>query len=40
VRGHLSSPRGSAAKDSLLTLPRLPSPARPRRSQAAMDIAA
>lgn len=35
VEGHLSSPRGAAAMDSLLTLPRLPSPARPRRSQAA-----
>ena len=40
VRGHLNSPRGSGTKDSLLTLPRLPSPARPRRSQAAMDVAA
>jgi hypothetical protein len=35
VRGHLESPRGGAAKDSLLTLPRLPSPTRPRRSEAA-----
>ena len=35
VRGHLASPRGDAVKDSLLTLPRLPSPTRPRRSQAA-----
>jgi hypothetical protein len=40
VRGHLNSPRGSDTKDSLLTLPRLPSPARPRRSQAALDVAA
>jgi hypothetical protein len=39
VRGHLKSRRGtSAAMDSLLTLPRLPSPARPRRSQAALDL--
>jgi hypothetical protein len=37
LRGHLESPRGGAVKDSLLTLPRLPSPARPRRSQAAME---
>lgn len=35
VSGLLSSPRGPAAPDSLLTLPRLPSPSRPRRSQAA-----
>lgn len=35
IDGLLSSPRGSTAMDSLLTLPRLPSPARPRRSQAA-----
>ena len=36
VEGHLTSPpRGAASLDSLLTLPRLPSPARPRRSQAA-----
>ncbi len=40
VRGHLESPRGAAAKDSLLTLPRLPSPARPRRSQAQVDYTA
>jgi hypothetical protein len=40
VRGHLNSPRGVAVKDSLLTLPRLPSPARPRRSQAAVDLTA
>jgi hypothetical protein len=38
IRGHLESPRGAAVKDSLLTLPRLPSPARPRRSQAALDL--
>ncbi len=35
VRGHLESARVAAARDSLLTLPRLPSPTRPRRSQAA-----
>lgn len=36
VDGHLSAPpRGAAVFDSLLALPRLPSPARPRRSQAA-----
>lgn len=35
VRGHLESSRGTTLKDSLLTLPRLPSPTRPRRSQAA-----
>lgn len=34
VRGDLASPRGDALKDSLLTLPRLPSPTRPRRSLA------
>lgn len=34
VRGRLASPRGAALKDSLLTLPRLPSPTRPRRSRA------
>jgi hypothetical protein len=34
LRGHLESPRGAAVKDSLLTLPRLPSPTRPRRSMA------
>ena len=32
VRGHIESPRGASVKDSLLTLPRLPSPTRPRRS--------
>jgi hypothetical protein len=35
VRGHLESARVATASDSLLTLPRLPSPTRPRRSQAA-----
>jgi hypothetical protein len=35
VRGHLESARVAAATDSLLTLPRLPSPTRPRRSRAA-----
>jgi hypothetical protein len=34
VRGNLESPRGATVKDSLLTLPRLPSPTRPRRSRA------
>lgn len=34
VRGHLESARVAASADSLLTLPRLPSPTRPRRSQA------
>jgi len=34
VRGQLESPRGASLKDSLLTLPRLPSPTRPRRSRA------
>lgn len=34
VRGQLASPRGASLKDSLLTLPRLPSPTRPRRSRA------
>ncbi len=34
IRGHLESPRDTAVRDSLLTLPRLPSPTRPRRSQA------
>jgi hypothetical protein len=40
AKGHLESPRGAAVKDALLTLPRLPSPARPRRSQAALDVSA
>jgi hypothetical protein len=35
VRGHLESARVATANDSLLTLPRLPSPTRPRRSVAA-----
>jgi hypothetical protein len=39
VRGHLESPRGAAGRDSLLTLPRLPSPTRPRRSQALTSAA-
>lgn len=34
VRGNLESPRGASVNDSLLTLPRLPSPTRPRRSRA------
>ena len=34
MRGHLEAPRGAPLKDSLLTLPRLPSPTRPRRSRA------
>jgi hypothetical protein len=34
VEGDLESPRGASMKDSLLTLPRLPSPTRPRRSRA------
>ena len=34
LRGHLESPRDAAVRDSLLTLPRLPSPTRPRRSRA------
>ncbi len=37
VRGHLESARVATATDSLLTLPRLPSPTRPRRSQAAAN---
>lgn len=32
IRGDLASPRGDSLKDGLLTLPRLPSPTRPRRS--------
>jgi hypothetical protein len=35
VRGHLESARVATTHDSLLTLPRLPSPTRPRRSVAA-----
>ena len=38
-RGRLESPRGGALKDSLLTLPRLPSPTRPRRSRALVNAA-
>ena len=34
VEGDLESPRGESMRDSLLTLPRLPSPTRPRRSRA------
>lgn len=34
IAGNLESPRGASLKDSLLTLPRLPSPTRPRRSRA------
>ena len=34
IRGDLESPRGASLKDGLLTLPRLPSPTRPRRSRA------
>lgn len=34
VEGNLESPRGASLKDGLLTLPRLPSPTRPRRSRA------
>jgi len=39
VRGQLESPRGATMKDSLLTLPRLPSPTRPRRSRAMSNMA-
>ena len=34
IEGNLESPRGTSLKDGLLTLPRLPSPTRPRRSRA------
>ena len=34
IDGNLESPRGAILKDALLTLPRLPSPTRPRRSRA------
>ena len=34
IEGNLESPRGASLKDGLLTLPRLPSPTRPRRSRA------
>ncbi len=39
VRGNLESPRDAAVRDSLLTLPRLPSPTRPRRSRALASAA-
>ncbi|MGZ5203351.1 MAG: hypothetical protein ACXWIZ_00430 [Caldimonas sp.] len=39
VRGNLASQRGATLKDSLLTLPRLPSPTRPRRSRAMLTVA-
>jgi len=39
-RGDLESPRGGSMKDSLLTLPRLPSPTRPRRSRAMANLSA
>jgi len=39
VRGDIASPRGATMKDSLLTLPRLPSPTRPRRSRAMANAA-
>ena len=34
IAGDLASPRGASLMDGLLTLPRLPSPTRPRRSRA------
>jgi hypothetical protein len=34
IQGDLTSPRGASLMDGLLTLPRLPSPTRPRRSRA------
>ena len=34
IQGDLESPRGATLMDGLLTLPRLPSPTRPRRSRA------
>lgn len=40
ARGSLESARSATATDSLLTLPRLPSPTRPRRSQAMAMAAA
>ena len=40
VRGDLESPRGASLMDGLLTLPRLPSPTRPRRSRAMANGAA
>ena len=33
-RGSVEAPRGASLRDGLLTLPRLPSPTRPRRSRA------
>jgi hypothetical protein len=38
IQGHLESARVATARDSLLTLPRLPSPTRPRRSRAATTV--
>jgi len=40
VEGDLESPRGASVLDSLLTLPRLPSPTRPRRSRAMANASA
>ena len=40
VEGDLESPRGASMMDSLLTLPRLPSPTRPRRSRAMANASA
>lgn len=40
IPGGLESPRGTSLKDGLLTLPRLPSPTRPRRSRAMAGSAA
>ena len=37
-QGDLESPRGATMKDGLLTLPRLPSPTRPRRSRAMANL--
>jgi len=39
VVGDIESPRAATMKDSLLTLPRLPSPTRPRRSRAMANMA-
>ncbi len=38
IGGHLESARVATSRDSLLTLPRLPSPTRPRRSQAGLPL--
>ena len=38
--GSLESPRGATMTDNLLTLPRLPSPTRPRRSRAMATLSA